>query len=155
MTQPRWLDTQEMAAWTSFLEASHRVGRRVEQQLKEQEGLSHPQYEILVRLSEAPDGAVRMSELAEELVTSKSGLTYQVGRLEKRGLVRRCSAPGDERGVHAVLTGEGRSTLDRSAPGHLALVRSSLIDLLGREQLTALADALGTVSNALREQDGA
>lgn len=150
MTEPQWLDEREMAAWTAFLEASHLVERRVEQQLKEQEGLSHPQYEILARLSAAPDGALRMAELADLVVTSKSGLTYQIGRLEKLGLVHRCSAPGDDRGVRAVLTEEGRAKLDRSAPGHVALVRSSLIDLLSRDQLAALTDGLSAVTRSLR-----
>lgn len=151
MTEPRWLDEQEMAAWSAFLEVSHLVERRVEQQLKEQQGLSHPQYEILVRLSDAPGSALRMAELADLVVTSKSSLTYQIGRLEKLGLVRRCSATDDERGVRAVLTDSGRATLDHGAPEHVALVRSSLIDLLSRDQLAALTDGLTTVRDALRQ----
>lgn len=153
MTEPRWLDQQEMAAWGAFLEASHLVARRVEQQLREQEGLSHPQYEILVRLSGAPDGELRMTELAEHVVTSKSGLTYQIGRLEKAGLVRRRSCPGDDRGVYAVLTDDGHRKLCQAAPGHVALVRSCLIDLLDREQLAALTDGLDTVTHRLRAKD--
>ncbi|MDR7302307.1 MarR family winged helix-turn-helix transcriptional regulator [Haloactinomyces albus] len=150
MTEPRWLDSEEMAAWYAFLEASHLVVRRVEQQLREQEGLSHPQYEILVRLAAEPAGEMRMSELAEHVVTSKSGLTYQIGRLEKAGLVRRRSCPGDDRGVYAVLTEDGHNTLRRAAPGHVALVRSSLIDVLGREQLATLAAGLNAVTRELR-----
>lgn len=153
MSEPRWLDQQEMATWTAFLEASHLVARRVEQQLRDQAGLSHPQYEILVRLSDAPRGELRMTELAEDVVTSKSGLTYQISQLEKAGLVQRRSCPTDDRGVNAVLTEEGRRTLREAAAGHVALVRSSLIDLLSRDQLTALADGLGQVSRTLRASD--
>jgi DNA-binding MarR family transcriptional regulator len=153
MSEHRWLDQQEMAAWTAFLEASHLVERRVEQQLREQAGLSHPQYEILVRLADAPGGEMRMTELASDIVTSKSGLTYQISQLEKAGLVRRRSCPTDDRGVNAVLTAEGRSTLIEVAAGHVARVRSSLIDLLSREQLAALADGLGEVSRKLRTSD--
>ncbi|RCW38495.1 DNA-binding MarR family transcriptional regulator [Halopolyspora algeriensis] len=153
MTEPRWLDQQEMAAWHAFLEASHLVARRVEQQLREREGLSHPQYEILVRLSAAPEGELRMTELADLVVTSKSGLTYQIGKLEQAGLVRRRSCPGDDRGVYAVLTESGRRKLDRAAPGHVDLVRSSLIDVLTREQLESLADGLSTVTRTLRTRD--
>ncbi|WP_017972735.1 MarR family winged helix-turn-helix transcriptional regulator [Actinopolyspora halophila] len=153
MTQPRWLDSGEMAAWNAFLEASHRVGRRVEHQLREQEGLSHPQYEILVWLAEAPDREVRMTELATQLVTSKSGVTYQIGKLEKAGLVRRRSCPGDDRGVFAVLTDRGLEKLRSAAPGHLEAVRSSLIDLLTPEQREALRDGLDAVNRGLGSAD--
>ncbi|MHA6803870.1 MarR family winged helix-turn-helix transcriptional regulator [Salinifilum ghardaiensis] len=150
MEQPRWLDSREMAAWNAFLEASHLVPRRVEQQLRDAEGLSHPQYEILVRLADAPDGQMRMSTLAEEVVTSKSGLTYQIGQLEKAGLVHRCASPGDDRGVHAALTPQGRRKLEDAAPGHVAAVRACLIDLLSPEQLDALAEGLGTAGSRIR-----
>jgi DNA-binding MarR family transcriptional regulator len=86
MADVKWLDERESAAWQSFLQASNRVGQHLDQQLREGGGLSHPQYEILVRLGDAPGGEIRMTELARSLVTSKSGLTYQIGRLEKRGL---------------------------------------------------------------------
>ncbi|MDJ1137354.1 MarR family winged helix-turn-helix transcriptional regulator [Streptomyces iconiensis] len=154
MAETRWLDEHEMAAWQGFLEATSRVSRHLEQQLKDDAGLSHPQYEILVRLAAAPDGEVRMTELAEGLFTSKSGLTYQVGQLEKRGLVTRRSCPTDVRGVLAVLTPTGRRTLREAAPGHVAAVRASLIDVLDEEELTVLARALGRVGSRLRP-DGA
>ncbi|WP_026453733.1 MarR family winged helix-turn-helix transcriptional regulator [Saccharomonospora iraqiensis] len=150
MGEPRWLDEREMAAWMAFLEASHLVTRRVEQRLREQADLSHPQYEILVRLADAPDGEMRMSQLAEEIVTSKSGLTYQIARLEKAGLVRRRRCPEDDRGINAVLTEQGRRTLAETAPDHVALVRSSLIDLLDADQLDSLADSLRTVARRHR-----
>lgn len=150
MSEPRWLDQQEMAAWTAFLEASHLITRRVEQQLREQAGLSHPQYEILVRLADAPGEEMRMSELADEVVTSKSGLTYQIAQLEKTGLVRRYRCPTDERGVNAELTEAGRKKLAETAPSHVSLVRSSLIDLLTREQLAGLTEGLSTVVDTFR-----
>ncbi|MDT0445720.1 MarR family winged helix-turn-helix transcriptional regulator [Streptomyces johnsoniae] len=151
MAKTRWLDEQEMAAWTAFLEASHRVFRSVEQQLKEEAGLSHPQYEILVKLAAAGGAGLRMTELAESLITSKSGLTYQIGRLEERGLVVRGEVPGDIRGVTARLTDAGVAALRAAAPGHVARVREVLIDGLDRHQLTVLAEALGEVSDRLRE----
>ncbi|MGW8380390.1 MarR family transcriptional regulator [Streptomyces sp. ODS28] len=150
MTESRWLDDREMAAWEGFLEASNRVGRRLEQQLKEEAGLSHPQYEVLVRLADSPCGEARMTELAALLITSKSGLTYQVGQLEKRGLVRRKSCPDDVRGVIAAITDEGRRVLDKAAPGHVATVRHALIDVLEPEELGVLAEALGRVGRRLR-----
>ena len=87
-----------------------------------------------------------MTELAGTLLTSKSGLTYQVTQLEKAGLVERRSCPSDVRGVLAVLTEAGRRLLERAAPGHVTLVRELLIDVLTPGQLAGLADALGEVS---------
>ncbi|MDT0345496.1 MarR family winged helix-turn-helix transcriptional regulator [Streptomyces litchfieldiae] len=153
MATTRWLDEREMAAWTAFLEASHRVFRVVEQQLKEDAGLSHPQYEILVKLAAAGDAGLRMTELAESLITSKSGLTYQIGQLEKRGLVARGACPTDVRGVMATLTEEGTRKLREAAPGHVTCVRETLIDGLDRAQLAVLAEALGDISARLREKN--
>lgn len=150
MTQTRWLEEGEKAAWRGFLEASHRVERRVEQQLKEDAGLSHPQYEVLVLLADAQDQEMRMSELAYALITSKSGLTYQVGQLEKRGYVRRKSCPSDVRGVVATLTEEGYAALRQAAPGHVEAVRGALIDVLEPDELVVLAKALGRVGRRLR-----
>ena len=150
MTEPRWLDADEMAAWNAFVEVGNLVNRRVEQQLREQAGLSHPQYEILVRLSAADGGEIRMSELAQLVVTSKSGLTYQVTQLEKVGFVRRRTCDTDDRGVIACLTEAGRSKLEATAPGHVEIVREHLIDVLDRDQLRALSDVLGAVSRRLR-----
>ncbi|UCM87100.1 MarR family winged helix-turn-helix transcriptional regulator [Streptomyces marincola] len=152
MAETRWLDSEEMAAWTAFLEASHRVFHSVEQQLKTEAGLSHPQYEILVRLASAGAAGLRMTELAEALVTSKSGLTYQVDRLEARGLVVRAAVCGDTRGITAHITEAGDTALREAAPGHVDHVRAVLIDRLDRHQLAVLAQALGDVNARLRQR---
>ncbi|MEU3573383.1 MarR family transcriptional regulator [Kitasatospora sp. NPDC036755] len=153
MNEPRWLDPDEAAAWRGFVAASNLLNRRLERQLKEDSGLSHQQYEILVHLSAAPGHSLRMTELADKLVTSKSGLTYQVTQLERTGLVARRSCPSDIRGVFAELTDQGREALRQAAPGHVALVRELLIDVLTREQLAVLAEGLGAVSARLRLED--
>ncbi|MFG2483973.1 MULTISPECIES: MarR family winged helix-turn-helix transcriptional regulator [Streptomyces] len=150
MAEPRWLDDREMRAWSGFLAASALVNRRLDQQLKDDAGLSHPQYEILVRLAAAPGRELRMTELANGLINSKSGLTYQVTQMEKAGLVRRRSCPSDVRGVFAVLTDAGAAKLEEAAPGHVATVREILVDVLTAEQLDALADGLGEVGRRLR-----
>lgn len=146
MSETKWLDEREMRAWQAFLVAGALVGRRVEQQLKDEAGLSHLQYEVLVRLSAAEDGELRMSELADSVLSSKSGLTYQIGQLEKAGLVRRRNCRFDVRGVFACLTDEGRAKLAEVAPGHVAAVRANLIDVLSGEQLEHLAEALEQVA---------
>ncbi len=146
----RWLNPAEMSAWLAFLEVSHLLERAIEQQLRQDAGLSHAQYEILSRLEAAEGGQVRMSDLAEGIVVSRSGLTYQVTQLERAGLVRREKCPSDDRGVLAVLTREGRSALARAAPGHLRVVRENLIDALTPAQLATLADGLAAARDRLR-----
>ena len=131
-----------MAAWLAFLEVSHRLDRVIEQQLRRDAGLSHAQYEILSRLESAPGGRLRMSELADVIIVSRSGLTYQVTQLERAGLVRREKDATDERGVLAMLTAGGRAALLRAAPGHVRVVRHYLIDALTPAQRSALADGL-------------
>ena len=153
MAEPRWLSAEEMRAWQAFLAAGALLDRRLDQQLRQEAGLSHTQYEILVRLAAAPAGELRMSDLAGALYTSKSGLTYQVNRLEKAGLVRRGSSPGDVRGVVAGLTDAGRQRLAQAAPGHVAAVRGLLIDVLTADQLAAVADGLGEVARRLGAAD--
>lgn len=137
-----------MRTWESFLAANALVSRQVEQHLKA-EGLSHTQYEVLVRLSAASGGAVRMTELADALYTSKSGLNYQIAQLEKAGLVRREACPTDIRGVLAVITETGQHRLTEVAPGHVATVRKALIDVLTPAQQEAIANGLGTVARNL------
>jgi DNA-binding MarR family transcriptional regulator len=149
-----WLNQAEMAAWLAFLEVSHLLDRAIEQQLRQDAGISHAQFEVLNRLAAAPGGQLRMSELADVIVVSRSGLTYQVSQLEKTGLVTREKCPGDDRGVLAVLTQAGRAALERAAPGHVRLVRRSLIDALGPAQLTALADGLAAARTRLRAGPG-
>ena len=145
MAATRWLDDEEMRAWHAFLAAGALVDRRLDQQLKEDAGISHLQYEILVRLAAHGDREMRMTELADAVLNSKSGLTYQVSQLEKAGLVRRRSCTTDDRAVYAVLTPKGTALLERAAPGHVALVRELLVDVLTPEQRRALAEGLGEV----------
>ena len=143
--EPRWLTETEIAAWTGFLAAGALLNRRIDEQLRADAGLSHTQYEILVRLADAPGGALRMTELADSLLNSKSGLTYQISQLEKAGLTQRKSCKTDVRGVIAVLTEAGRAKLAEAAPGHAALVRELLIDVLTPAQVESLSAGLGEV----------
>jgi DNA-binding MarR family transcriptional regulator len=147
--QTKWLNEDELRAWHAVVAAVTLLNRRLDQQLKEDAGISHLQYEILARLTGAPGGEMRMTELADALVTSKSGLTYQVIQLERAGLVRRRGGPDDPRAVYACLADAGRATVERAAPGHVALVRELLIDVLTPRQLAAVADGLGEVARRM------
>lgn len=153
MVEAMWLNEDEMRAWKGFLAAGALVNRRVDQQLRDEAGLSHAQYEVLVRLAGAEGGEMRMTELAAALYTVKSGLTYQITQMEKTGLVRRRSCGSDNRGVYAVLTSAGRSRLAQAALGHVAEVRAVLIDVLSPQQLAHLADGLGEVAGRLAHEE--
>ncbi|MEV1241269.1 MarR family transcriptional regulator [Nonomuraea sp. NPDC052129] len=151
MTDTAWLDETEMAAWRAFLSTSHLLERRIEEQLKAAAGLTHPQYEVLARLADAPGRQMRMTELARGVVVSKSALTYQIGQLEKAGLVERTTCPSDERGVLAVLTEAGVRCLERVAPGHVEVVRAYLIDRMTRGELETMTTAMRKTEQALRQ----
>jgi len=147
---PVWLDDEEMPTWLAFLEVSHLLERAIEQQLKRDAGLSHAQYEILSRLGSADGGAMRMSDLADVIIVSRSGLTYQITQLERAGLVRREKCPADDRGVLAALTSAGRAALSRAAPGHVRVVREFLIDALTSAQRAGLRDGMAVARARLR-----
>ncbi|GAB2833634.1 MarR family winged helix-turn-helix transcriptional regulator [Lentzea nigeriaca] len=151
MGRPRWLSKEEKRAWNAFITAHALLFQRLDQQLKRDMGLSHLQYEILARLSDTPDRELRMSELADAVQNSKSGLTYQIGQLEQVGLVRRRNCRNDVRAVYACLTDEGMAQLERAAPGHVAMVRELFIDAMTPDQLRALADGLGEANRRMRE----
>ncbi len=139
-----WLDLDEQKAWRTYLFTTTRLRERLSQTLEQDPNidLSLAEYEILVRLSESESGSVRMSELAQQVVNSRSRLTHTVARMEKRGLVARERSVSDGRGRVAVLTAEGRELLERAAPRHVMSVREFLLDRLGREDFLALARIL-------------
>lgn len=138
MDDTRWLTEDEQRTWRSFLTASRLLWDRIERQLQQGTGLPHAYYEILVRLSEAPDGVLRMSMLATSSTSSRSRLSHAVTRMEEAGLVRRRPHPTDKRGQLAELTEAGWERLRAAAPGHVEEVRSSLFDLLSPEEQAVL-----------------
>jgi DNA-binding MarR family transcriptional regulator len=146
----RWLDEDEQAVWREFLEATLLLWERLARELADV-GLSMPEYELLVRLSEAPGWQLRMSELAGGLVHSRSRLTHTIGRMEARGLVERRACPSDKRGVLAAMTEAGHEVLVAAAPTHVTGVRQHLFDQLTAEQVEALGSAMAVVGRHLRE----
>ncbi len=146
---PQWLDEQEMRAWRAFIGGSQRLLEALNRELVETHGLSLDDYRILVLLSDSPTNAVRMRELADGIVSSRSRLTHQVRRLEEQGLVLRQECPSDGRGVLAVLTDAGRERLTSVAPTHVAGVRRHLVDGLSRAEQRCVADVFGRVDAAL------
>ena len=139
-SETRWLTASEQQAWRLFVTACQTLFSDVEAQLQHEAGFPHGYYEILVRLSEAPGRALRMSQLAEASTSSKSRLSHAVARLEERGWIQRVDCPTDRRGQVAQLTDQGFAALAEAAPGHVAQVRRSLIDMLTPEQLRQLRE---------------
>lgn len=138
MDDPRWLSADEQEAWLVFVEVMMREMAALDSQLQRDCGLSHFEYGILARLSEAPGGTLQMSLLAGMANGSLSRLSHAVKRLEDRGWVRRAPSPGDGRLTDAILTDAGQEKLTASAPGHVAQVRRLVIDPLTPEQLEQL-----------------
>jgi DNA-binding MarR family transcriptional regulator len=138
--ETRWLTADEQLTWRAFLIACQTLFSAVDAQLLRDSDIPHGYYEILVRLSETPGRALRMTQLAEASTSSKSRLSHAVARLEERGWVRRTDCPTDRRGQVAQLTDEGFAALAAAAPGHVAQVRRSLIDQLTPEQVGQLRE---------------
>lgn len=151
MTEPRWLDAAQQRDWRAFIEGSTRLSEALEHDLKERHGLTLAEYEILVRLSEAPERRLRMAELAEGASQSRSRLSHTVKRLERTGLVERSSCSEDKRGVFAILTEAGFARLAAAAPDHAAVVRDLFVDLVGPTDLAAVGRAFARVSEHLRD----
>lgn len=142
-----WLDPDEMRAWRTYIEASDRLQGVLNRSLQAKHGLTMDDYRILVFLSEAPNRSLRMSEIADGIVASRSKLTHQIRRLEEAGMVVRAGCAADKRGVLATLTDEGLRRLERAAPDHVADVRKFMVDALTVRQLRALGDAFVKVGN--------
>jgi DNA-binding MarR family transcriptional regulator len=138
MTSPRWLTAPEQRAWRAYLESTKILFDALDRHLQRQSQIPHAYYEVLVRLSEAPGRALRMSELAQLTLSSRSRLSHAVARLEERGWVRRESCETDRRGLVATLTDDGLAVLKAAAPGHVDNVRQYVIDALTGEQLAQL-----------------
>jgi len=137
---PRWLDVDEQKAWRAWLYSAQLLMDRLDRELTHETGISHAYYEILVALSETPGRKLRMSELADRCLSSRSRLSHAVSRLEERGWVGRELCPDDGRGQLAVLTDNGFAALEAAAPIHVASVRTHLFDQLSPEQVVAMRD---------------
>src|SRR4051812_17045995 len=138
--ETRWLDPEEQKAWRAWLYSTLLLQDRLDRELTHETGISHAYYEILVALSETPQRAMRMSELADRCLSSRSRLSHAVSRLEERGWVRRQVCPDDGRGQLAVLTDEGFAALEAAAPIHVESVRVHLFDQLTPQQVENMRD---------------
>jgi len=147
---PRALVPAELGAYLSLIEVSSLLRHAVEQQLRDVGDLSYVQFQLLARLGDSPEGSLRMTDLADGVVYSRSGLTYQAQTLEQRGLVTRAQSVDDERGTTVTITEQGRDILAAVFPGHIALLQKMLLEPLTTEDVTSLDDVLGRVRDHMR-----
>jgi DNA-binding MarR family transcriptional regulator len=131
----KWLTAAELESWLSLVRLMTWLAWSIDKQLQRDSNLGIVEYQVLAMLSNVPEQTMRMSSLAEVTNASLSRLSHLVKRLEERGLVRREPDPADGRFTHAILTETGLATLADAAPGHVAHVRSLVIDVLSPEQL--------------------
>ena len=152
MTGPRWLTPAEMRAWRGFIEVVSRLNISLEADLG-LHGLTLGDYQVLVYLSQSSDRRMRMSDLAELLVLSPSGLTRRLDGLVKAGLVSRERCADDKRVTWAELTDAGLGKLVSVAPRHVESVRRHFIDRLTKDQIDSIGEIFETLRPARADTD--
>ncbi|MBB5078385.1 MarR family winged helix-turn-helix transcriptional regulator [Nonomuraea endophytica] len=143
------LDPRQLEAYFALMEAVSLLQHHVEQQLQASGDLSYVQFQLLARLADA-QGQLTMTALADSVVYSRSGLTYQAGLMEKAGLITRGPCPDDERTTLVTITEDGLALLGRVMPGHIQVARGMLFDPLADEDLSRLGDIMVRVRDHMR-----
>lgn len=146
---PHWLTSKEQQSWRAYLAMTARLHALQGRQLQVLHGISIQDFQVLVHVSEAGDGCIRTSDLADAVVWERSRLSHHLARMEKRGLIARNTCPNDGRGVLVSLTPAGEELLVKAAPDHVELVRRVFIDALGPDGLGELDYITATVLGAL------
>jgi len=155
MNTMTWLTEDEQATWRAFLHATTLLEDHLDRQLQRDAGMPHMYYALLSTLSETPGRRMRMTELAERAKITRSRLSHAVARLEGNGWLRRENCPSDRRGQIAVLTDAGYDEVVRTAPGHVAAVRSAIFDRLTPEQIERLGEISRIIAEGLHQPERA
>lgn len=148
-TKPRWLTPAEESAWRKYIVASRRLLEALDDDLATN-GLSLSDYEILVHLSDAPERRLRMSDLAEKTILSRSRLSHRIKYMEGKGWVERQKCASDKRGTWAVMTNKGWSSIVKAAPDHVESIRKRFIDQISKADQANIATAFEKVEQSLR-----
>jgi DNA-binding MarR family transcriptional regulator len=150
----RWLTEEEQRAWRGLLRMTSQLNARANRLLLQEYGISLADYEVLVALSEAPEGQLRVFEVADALAWEQSRVSHQLARMQRRGLIAREGCATDARGAFAVLTTAGRAAIERAAPAHVEQVRQLVFDELSHEQVSALTEITTRVLDRLAATPG-
>ncbi|MGV0743082.1 MarR family winged helix-turn-helix transcriptional regulator [Mycolicibacterium sp. XJ870] len=145
MAEAEWLSESEQQMWRGYLDSTRLLLRALDHELDVNAEISFADYEVLGLLSEAPQRRLRMSEIAEAAVTTRSGVTRAVNRLADVGWLRRVPCPDDKRGLFAELTEAGLAKLRSAAPGHVAAVRRNVFDLLSPRDVRLFTHAYAEI----------
>lgn len=136
--ETRWLTAEEQCIWRTFLAMTKQLNSALARQMQAESDLSIADFEVLVALTDTPDGTVRCAELARCLAWEKSRLSHHITRMQKRGLVDKRACPTDGRGALVVITDRGRRAIEQAAPRHVETVRRLVFDKLTEYELTQL-----------------
>lgn len=137
-TETPWLTERQEETWRRWLTVNALLPAALHRDLQADAGLSLPDFDVLVHLSDTPNGRIRVSELGHALQWEKSRTSHHLTRMERRGLVCREQCPEDARGAFVVMTDAGREAIERAAPGHVRTVRRLVFDQLTDAELDAL-----------------
>ena len=146
-----WLSPSEEAAWRKYIVASRRLYEALDEDLASH-GLSLSDYEILVHLSDAKDRSLRMSDLADKTILSRSRLSHRIKYMEGKGWVERQKCDSDKRGTWAVMTTKGWNAIVKAAPDHVESIRNRFIDQISKADQANIASAFAKVEKTLRKQ---
>jgi DNA-binding MarR family transcriptional regulator len=149
-----WLSEDQQLLWRSWLRLNSLLPVVLHRELQADAGISLSDFEVLVALTDTIEGRVRVSDLARELNWERSRVSHHVTRMERRGLVERSECSDDGRGAWVVLTGHGRSAIERAAPGHARAVRRLIFDDLSPDELAGMRGVIDTVLGRLLTETG-
>ena len=135
----RWLTAKEQRVWRRWLTLNARLSATLHKELHDDAGLSMPDYEVLVHLTDSPQGRIRVTDLARLLQWERSRVSHHTTRMERRRLVQRVECAEDGRGAFIVITPQGRAAIEQAAPGHVTTVRRLIFDALTPDEIDALA----------------
>ncbi|WP_028850841.1 MarR family winged helix-turn-helix transcriptional regulator [Thermocrispum municipale] len=138
MAKTRWLTDEQQCVWRTYLLMSKRLNAALVRQMQADSELSIADFEVLVALTDTPEGRVRYAELARILTWEKSRLSHQVARMQKRGLVERRACTEDGRGAYVAITERGRKAIEQAAPKHVETVQQLVFDKLSDDEAKQL-----------------
>ncbi|MDQ3055334.1 MAG: MarR family winged helix-turn-helix transcriptional regulator [Actinomycetota bacterium] len=151
MTKANWLTQREERAWRAYRRMQTVLPAQLARDLVRDSALTDPDYDVLSTLSERPGHRWQLRDLAAKMLWSRSWLSHHIARMESRGLVAREDDPADRRGCMIVLTDDGRRTLDKAAPQHVASVREHFVDLLTDDEIATLTQLAERVVDRLSQ----
>ena len=149
----RWLDATQQRAWRGFLDLHARLSAKLNRDLQQTSGLTLSDYDVLVHLTDVPEGRLRAFELGDGLQWDKSRVSKQVARLAARGLVAKEECETDRRGAYVVLTPAGRAAIEAAAPAHVELVHALIFDTLTTDQVREWATISAAILRRLESGD--